>query len=134
MDKTLNLYEGRWKRRELRKFKKQRIERGFADSDWWSMDHYLLLLIPAMLETFMQQSKGVVADGSPCFDDDNIPMEELLAARNDILKQMITHFKCATEALEKSWAADYAHNMEIADTEMKLGFDLLKEHIWKLWY
>jgi len=31
------------------KMKKQRIECGFCDADWWNMDDYLIKLLPAML-------------------------------------------------------------------------------------
>ena len=57
-------YENR--REKFRKYRKQRLERGWADCDTWDMDGWLLKTIPDML-TFMAKSdtypESLEADG-----------------------------------------------------------------------
>lgn len=46
------------KESRLKKYKRQRINRGFCDGDVWNMDSYLTSLIPAMLEELVKNPSG----------------------------------------------------------------------------
>ncbi len=159
-------------------FKRQRIERGFADCDWWDLNDYLLWLLPNILEVFLERSNG--APGGP-----GETAHELLSSGEEhhrkrreewekTLQEMIRHFRNASkfrgsfiggalmgqlvgqatkekelqeflELLPPETLAAYEsgdpkaldlHESlmdEISDSEMRKGFDMLKEHFWRLW-
>lgn len=49
----------KWRGRNLiRKLSRQRIRKGFASSDVWDMDSYLLFLLPAMLKELADMATG----------------------------------------------------------------------------
>ncbi len=159
-------------------FKKQRIERGFADCDWWDLNDYLLWLLPGILEVFLERSNGAPGGpGETAHDLFSAGEEQLRNRRKEweqTLQEMIRHFRNASrfrgsfiggalmsqligQAVEKEELQEFLKNLppetlaayesgdpnaldlqeslmdEISDSEMRKGFDLLKEHFWRLW-
>ena len=123
---SLNLLDDngntRFTQKELREYKKQRIERGFAECDWWAIDGYLLQLIPDLLEQLKDKSSGV-----PWTRElGDMPFEEALDKRNSLLKRMITHFRLAYAFSEMKFEGDIlSHLIDQAEADEELKEDIL---------
>ncbi len=73
------------------KWSQQRISRGYADCDVWSMDHYLQLLIPDMLQHLKDNRQGAPGFlGENYVNEDGIMVNDTCHAEWDrILEEMI---------------------------------------------
>lgn len=136
----------------------QRLFRGYADSDLWSLDSFLAELLYKMMDKFIKVKRmgyHVIEDG---MDD-----EEAEQKWEDVLKDILAGFKAAISLCQDDYIDDYVtgyrdeecnktdgstfimHNWPILDydgikkkeEELKAtfnkGMDLFKEYFFGLW-
>jgi len=141
--------------------RRERVERGFCERDWANMDDFIPALLADMLQEFSDLHYGT-PNNLTDEQWDNILMEmaqhfrkaiELrrMSLPDDILQSLISQIlekpdlKGALESFPpemiEAWRENrmsslndsYAIMNELADQEMRAGFDMLKEYIWMLW-
>lgn len=56
-------------RRRNRKFRRQRLERGFCDGDLWNFDEYIIRLIADGLREYVKQTNGYPDQSFKTFED-----------------------------------------------------------------
>lgn len=65
--KSIDGVDGWQEMRRRQKFARQRIERGFASSDWWNMDGWIENILPEMLRDFADKTCSY--PGSKTYDE-----------------------------------------------------------------
>lgn len=112
-------------KKAMKKFKKQRIKRGFADSDLWNFDSYIIDLFIDMLKRFQEIAHGwPQSEEFPEFEDwmmyiQNI-IDEFTASQmeQDLVDSDLEHWK-------EHYEAQVEHE--------KKGFELLQKHLHGIW-
>lgn len=102
---SVNMQEQKEERQE--KFKKQRIERGFDDTELWNFDTTILRFVLPRLKVFKEQTCVYPTDFNS--------LEEW----KECIEKMI---KSIEEILTDEYNADYE------------GFELFKKHFFDLWW
>lgn len=102
---SVNMEEQKEERQE--KFKKQRIERGFDDTELWNFDTTILRFVLPRLKVFKEQTCAYPTDFNS--------LEEW----KECIEKMI---KSVEEILTDGYNADYE------------GFELFKKHFFDLWW
>lgn len=120
----------------------QRMTRGWADSDVWSMDSYLSRVVPEMLEYLKKNHNGLPGflfdikineQGPP----DITPIDEIAEARwMVLLDEMIAGFKAHDELHELSVGDDveaFKKKQDEIEAKRIKGMSLFVEHFHSLW-
>lgn len=111
------------KRSNIRKWKKQRIERGFSDYDWWDLDSFFTNLIANSLEHYANNTIG---------------WDNTVASSPEEYKERILNLAAKFQEMAE-WEErhedikDYKENWEKLDTLTKEAFKELAEVYWGLW-
>ena len=110
----------------------QRIVRGYADCDRWSIDSYLQMLIPDMLQNLRDNRQG-----SPCCLADNYVNNEgrvvndtCHAEWDKILDKMIFLWR---ESREETCSRNSPDEEEYRQQCQMEALDMLKEYFYLLW-
>jgi len=117
------------------KFCRQRITRGFCDSDVWSIDMWFESIIPAMLLDLRDNGKGVPDHMIEVNDDGED--EDFAKSREKweaVLTEMANRF-LALKAIEDMPFEDRLHYpIEEYNKAKKEAFELFSEHFRYLWW
>lgn len=111
------------KRRDIRKWKKQRIVRGFSDYDWWNLDSFLANLLANSLEHYANHT---------------ISWDEVVAATPEVYKERILNLATKFQQIAE-WDdnhednKDYQKDLEERQALIKNAFEDLSEVFLGLW-
>lgn len=112
--------------KNAKKWKRQRVTRGFADVDTWNLDLHLLTLLPEMIDHLAKNSHGwPQSEQFPEFKD----WQNYLF---NISNKMRRAYHLAAEAMPLT-CADMKENDETADKLIKEALHDLGEVFFSLW-
>lgn len=114
---------GNDKKRRLKKWKRQRITRGFADYDWWDLDAFLANLICNSLRHYANNTCG----WSEAIASSPEEYKERILAVADKFEEMVMWEENHLDSrnYKKDW--DNLHSLT------KDAFNNLAEVFWTLW-
>lgn len=111
------------KRRSIKKWKKQRIIRGFSDYDWWDLDSFITNLLANSLEHYANNTIG---------------WDDTAAASSKEYKERILNLAKKFQEMAE-WddnhedIKDYQENWKNLQALTKEAFSELAEVFWGLW-
>lgn len=108
---------------------KQRVNRGWSDKDWWSMDYYLRDIIPPMLRKYAKDGVGYPGVGP--YDTPKKWEKALLKAADDIEawhKHKEKNFPKTKKAQDK-----YFEDSKKAQERTKRGISFVANNFLNLW-
>lgn len=100
-------------------FKKQRLERGFDNTELWSLDVTIAKFILPRLKEFKNQTCGIPG----CIEQNG---DEGLEVWKNIIQQMIDAFEFIAD--------DVCIPTEEEQRKISLGLDLFRQHFYSLWW
>ena len=119
------------------KFKKQRLERGFDNTELWNLDYTLAEFLLPRLKAFREQTFGCPG----CFVDDYEPYEDGMDKWYAILDEMIwaleTYIKCEDSDFKyngKSYYDMTREEMIALDEKINNGLNLISKYWRCLWW
>ena len=114
---------GKDAKRRREKFKRQRINRGFADWDWWNLDYFYLNLFVSSLRHYAKNTIGYSPSLAPTYEE--------YQAR--ILRLADMFEKLANWEEDNVERRDYEQEAKELDELTKAAFAELAEVFWSLW-
>ena len=114
---------GKDAKRRKKKWKRQRIHRGFSDWDWWDLDQFYLNLFVSSLRHYAKNTDG--------FSESLAPTYEEYQAR--ILRLADMFEKMANWEVDNADRRDYEQEVKELDELTKAAFAELAEVFWSLW-
>ena len=114
---------GKDAKRRREKFKRQRVNRGFADWDWWDLDYFYLNLFVSSLRHYAKNTTD--------FSESLAPTYEEYQAR--ILRLADMFEKLANWEEDNVERRDYEQEAKELNELTKAAFAELAEVFWSLW-
>ena len=114
---------GKDAKRRREKFKRQRVNRGFSDYDWWNLDYFYLNLFVSSLRHYAKNTTG--------FSESLAPTYEEYQAR--ILRLADMFEKLANWEEDNVERRDYKQEVKELNELTKAAFAELAEVFWSLW-
>lgn len=119
---------GKDAKRRRAKWKRQRINRGFCDWDWWDLDYFLCNLLASSLRYYATHTIGYSPALAPTYEDYQARILELAGMFEEMANWEETHNPPDDYGFE--W---YKENNEALHTLTKKAFAELAEVFWSLW-
>ena len=114
---------GKDAKRRKKKWKRQRISRGFSDYDWWDLDQFYLNLFVSSLRHYAKNTTGHNSSFAPSFEE----------YQRRILQLADMFEKMANWEIDNADRCDYEQESKELYELTQKAFSELAEVFWSLW-
>lgn len=114
---------GKDAKRRKKKWKRQRISRGFSDWDWWDLDYFYLNLFVSSLRHYAKNTIGHSPSLAPTYEE--------YQAR--ILRLADMFEKMANWEVDNADRRDFEQEFKEKEELTKKAFAEMAEVFWSLW-
>ena len=120
---------GKDAKRRREKFKRQRVNRGFADWDWWNLDYFYLNLFVSSLRHYAKNTIGFSESLAPTYEEYQARILRLADMFEELADWEENH-NPPEDADLKDW---YLNDSKQLSAATKTAFAELVEVFWSLW-
>ena len=114
---------GKDAKRRRAKWKRQRINRGFCDRDWWDLDYFYLNLFVSSLRHYAKNTIGFSPSIAPTYEEYQARILRLA----DMFEELADWEENNADRL------DFEQEFKEKDELTKKAFSELAEVFWSLW-
>ena len=114
---------GKDAKRRKKKWKRQRISRGFSDWDWWDLDYFYLNLFVSSLRHYAKNTIGYSPSLAPSFEEYQARILRLA----DMFEELADWEETNADR------CDFEQEFKEKDELTKKAFAELAEVFWSLW-
>ena len=114
---------GKDAKRRKKKWKRQRLRRGFSDWDWWDLDQFYLNLFVSSLRHYAKNTIGYSPSLAPSFEE----YQQRILRLADMFEELADWEK--TNADRRDFEQEFKEKDELT----KKAFTELAEVFWSLW-
>lgn len=114
---------GKNAKRRKKEWKRQRINRGFCDSDWWDLDYFYLNLFVSSLRHYAKNTIGYSPSLAPSFEE----YQQRILRLADMFEELADWEQ--TNADRRDFEQEFKEKEELT----KKAFAELAEVFWSLW-
>lgn len=115
--------KGKDAKRRRAKWKRQRINRGFCDWDWWDLDYFYLNLFVSSLRHYAKNTIGYNPSLAPSYEE----YQQRILRLADMFEELADWEENNADRL------DFEQEFKEKDELTKKAFSELAEVFWSLW-